>query len=114
MFTRADAKYEKERKYARAMALRLTEGACDVCKENQRGIMSKWDRIYDLVIDVPRHSIIEVGPDLGPQYIVYKLAELLGHRYIMDGIYEGKSADLEYKNMLWKYVCRHMEWTYIH
>lgn len=114
MFTRADAKYEKERKYARAMALRLTEGACDVCKENQRGIMSKWDRIYDLVIDVPRHSIIEVGPDLGPQYIVYKLAELLGHRYIMDVIYEGESADLEYKNMLWKYVCRHMEWTYIH
>ncbi len=114
MFTRADAKYEKERKYARAMALRLTEGACDVCKENQWAIMSKWDRIYDLVIDVPRHSIIEVGPDLGPQYIVYKLAELLGHRYIMEGIYEGKSADLEYKNMLWKYVCRHMEWTYIH
>ena len=114
MFTRADAKYEKERKYARAMALRLTEGACDVCKENQRGIMSKWDRIYDLVIDVPRHSIIEVGPDLGPQYIVYKLAELLGHRYIMEGIYEDESADLEYQNMLWKYVCRHMEWTYIH
>jgi hypothetical protein len=112
MITRSESRFLEERMYGLAECRRLTEGVCPVCEANQETVLAMCHDVYDLVYDKPRQAKVNVGPFLGSQYIVYKISELLGHRYIMDGVFI--SSDFGEKNKMWKEVCAFLEWTYIH
>lgn len=114
MITRNDAKFLEDREYGLAECRRLTEGVCPVCEENQETVLQMCEDVYDLIYDISRHPIVNVGPFLGSQYIVYKISELLGHRYIMNGLFLSRVKDLEERQKMWREVCIFMDWTYIH
>lgn len=114
MFTRSDLKYEMEKRNTFDCVRFLTDGPCPECKKAQTEILAMYEEIYSLIIDNPRQPIVNIGEKLGAFYVVYKLAELLGYTHIMHKFNIANCMDLAEKKRIWKDVCKHMDWTYIH
>lgn len=114
MNTRSETKYNLDRINSLNCVRFFTEGPCPTCQKVQDEIIARFESVYDLVIDNPRKPIVNVGPALGPYYITYKIAEMLGHTYIVEKFTTGGWQDLREKDAVWKSVCRHMDWVYIH
>lgn len=114
MNTRSDAKYNIERTNSLNCARFFTDGPCPSCQKVQDEIIALFESVYDLVIDMPRKPIVNVGPTLGPYYLTYKIAEMLGHSHILHKFTIGGWQDLREKDAVWKSVCHHMDWVYIH
>jgi hypothetical protein len=114
MNTRSDTKYDAERMNSLIGVSFYTSGPCPSCKKAEAEVLKMYETVYDLVIDMPRKPIINVGPTLGPAYLTYKIAEILGYTHILEKFTIGGWTDLREKDAIWKAVCRHMDWVYIH